>query len=155
MTIDQQQLTDITLGVCETMLGLELTPRSAVLSDWQRHLLASIRISGEWNAILEVSCCESAAKQIAAAMFATDFDSLTDSEIVDSVAEVANMIGGNIKGTVGGESNLSLPCVDTQPTPDASPATPDETDVAFALENAQLLIRLRTTAGANRLCAST
>lgn len=118
MTIDHQQLTDITLGVCETMLGLELTPRTAALWDWQRHLLASIRISGEWNAILEVSCCESAAKQIAAAMFATDLESVSESEIVNSVAEVANMIGGNIKESgAGGESNLSLPSWILNPLP--------------------------------------
>ena len=146
MTIDNQQLTDITLGVCETMLGLELLPQHQSTSDWARHLMASIRISGDWNAVLEVSCCQSAARQIASAMFASDEDSLSDSEIIDSVAEVANMIGGNIKGTVGGENNLSLPCVDTQP-PAHSPPHPEHTDVAFDIAGVEKIIHLCTGIG--------
>jgi chemotaxis protein CheX len=44
-------------------------------------------------------------------MFAMSEDELTEAEIRDAVGEIVNMVGGNLKGIVEGDSSLSLPCV--------------------------------------------
>jgi chemotaxis protein CheX len=44
-------------------------------------------------------------------MFAMSEDELSEEEIRDAVGEIVNMVGGNLKGIVEGESSLSLPCV--------------------------------------------
>jgi chemotaxis protein CheX len=44
-------------------------------------------------------------------MFAIDENEVADVERQDSLAELTNMIGGNIKSIVPGPSNLSIPTV--------------------------------------------
>ncbi len=48
---------------------------------------------------------------IASNMFDMSEDELTEAEIRDALGEIVNMVGGNLKGIVEGESSLSLPCV--------------------------------------------
>lgn len=110
MNITNDQLGQITFDVCEAMLGLELEKTDPVaVEQCDPDLVACVCISGEWNAAIEVAVCNTAASSIANAMFACE--QAEPDEVVDAVAEIANMIGGNIKGIAGGECQLSLPCV--------------------------------------------
>lgn len=108
MNVTSDDLCQITHDVCEAMLGLQLTPTGDEFR-FTPTLVASVRISGTWNAAVEVAVCKAAGNSIAEAMF--DTDKSTPEETVDAVSEVANMIGGNIKGLMGDECELSLPCV--------------------------------------------
>ena len=44
-------------------------------------------------------------------MFSADCGSLSGEEIRDAFCEIANMIGGNIKGSLAEEADLSLPVI--------------------------------------------
>ena len=108
MKITGDQLSQITSEVCESMLALSLSPTSGE-EEYTPALVASVNITGAWNAVVEVAVCNSSANTIAETMFACDEPS--DEEVIDAVGEIANMIGGNIKGLVGTDCNLSIPCV--------------------------------------------
>ena len=60
---------------------------------------------------MSFQCNEGLAKTIASKMFAMEVEDLEEEEVLDAVGEIINMIGGNIKGSVGVESTLSIPDV--------------------------------------------
>ncbi len=108
MQFDEQMLQQITIDVCQSMLGLELLPMSPG-NDMAHQLVASVEIRGTRHTIVEVFADDQLMASIAEVMFASDRGSLSEEEIRDAFCEIANMIGGNVKGTYGEEANLSLP----------------------------------------------
>jgi chemotaxis protein CheX len=53
----------------------------------------------------------SAARDIAACMFQMESADISPDEIADAFGEIANMVGGGVKGMVGVQTALSLPQV--------------------------------------------
>ncbi|MCS7466017.1 chemotaxis protein CheX [Stieleria sp. ICT_E10.1] len=81
-------------------------------------LMAAVRISGSWQATLQIYAPEKLARHIACAMFAQAADVLDDEDVLDAFGEVVNVIGGNVKGMIDQDCTLSLPCVGAaQPDP--------------------------------------
>ena len=80
------------------------SPESGVLQ-------ASVEVSGDWQAELRVLASPTLASKIASEMFETPEDELEEDEVNDALGEVANVIGGNLKGIIGRECNLSIPVV--------------------------------------------
>jgi len=74
-------------------------------------MVASIRITGATEALITVEAPYETALGIGETMFAATADSLDNDEVRDAIGEIANMIGGNVKGMYPGESQLSLPRV--------------------------------------------
>jgi chemotaxis protein CheX len=85
-------------------------------------LRGSVSIQGTSQAIVSVDCSEVLARSIAAAMFSQDPGELTEDEVLDSLGEIANIIGGNIKALLPGPSKLGLPQVERDV--DGPPARP-------------------------------
>jgi|GEM_PF-438222 chemotaxis protein CheX len=110
MQIDEQMLQQITVDICQTMLGLELTPITPDV-EAARQLVASVEIRGVRDTIVEVLANEHLMTSIAEVMFSSERGSLSENEIRDAFGEIANMIGGNVKGVAGEEAQLSLPLV--------------------------------------------
>ena len=109
MQVDVEMLQQITIGVCQSMLGLELTPVDDVISTADQ-LVASVEIRGQRHCVIEVFAHSHLMASIAETMFSSDRGSLSEEEIRDAFCEIANMIGGNVKGAFGDDSaNLSLP----------------------------------------------
>lgn len=108
MSFDETMLQRITADVCQSMLGLELTPIGPT-SGSANQLVAAVEIRGVRRTILEVFAHDQLMATIAEVMFASDRGSLTEDEIHDAFCEIANMIGGNVKGSYGEEADLSLP----------------------------------------------
>ncbi|MFO0977330.1 MAG: chemotaxis protein CheX [Planctomycetaceae bacterium] len=111
MTIDQQTLQQVVTDVCSGMLGLEVEPSEKNTDETGDALSAVVKISGGWDSLVQVLAPRKTAKAIASTMFAMSEDELTEAEIRDAVGEIVNMVGGNLKGIVEGDSSLSLPCV--------------------------------------------
>ncbi|MFN8706967.1 MAG: chemotaxis protein CheX, partial [Planctomyces sp.] len=116
MSIDAITLQQVVNDVCTGMLGLNVEPSETVSCDEPDAVSAVIRISGDWNSLVQVLAPRSTAKVIASTMFSMTEDELTEAEIADAVGEIVNMVGGNLKGIVQGDSSLSLPCVGTMST---------------------------------------
>lgn len=120
-----------------SMLALDIdTAPCTVGPVSESDLSAAIRIDGEWKAAVTVLASPDLATEIACAMFAASQDELEESEVFDALGEIANVIGGNVKGIVDRDCNLSLPCVG----PAALVGQPKGTCVAFELHGKPLTI---------------
>ncbi|MBL8233251.1 MAG: chemotaxis protein CheX [Bryobacterales bacterium] len=119
--IDRQQLlrmvvTAIT-SVFETMLNMEVSigesycVREAPTPDIG--VLSLIGFAGKWNGTGSLACSPSGACKVADALFMSEHASVDD-EVLDGVAEMTNMILGNVKTeleSVFGSMLLSIPTV--------------------------------------------
>jgi len=110
MQLEEQSLKQITIDVCQSMLGLEL---NSIVPDMDatRQLVAMVEIRGCRHTVVEVFAGDRLMEAIAEAMFCSDRGSLSEEEIRDAFCEIANMIGGNVKGSFGEEAALSLPVI--------------------------------------------
>jgi chemotaxis protein CheX len=75
-------------------------------------LQAQIELRGDWNGRLVLTCDREVAAQIAGAMLGADADeALPEADVHDAVGEVLNVVGGSVKGALGGTTSLGLPGV--------------------------------------------
>lgn len=106
-------LADIVREVWRSFLADEPTTLEKVAeTSWMDDKVTGcVQISGAYMGSVTVECSTAAARDIAAALFGTPSEDVTDDEITDSVGEIANMIGGNVKSMLPAPSQLSLPAV--------------------------------------------
>jgi len=111
----EAEVIELTRTVWETALamGIEPVEDDHHPPDGDETVSACVHISGGWNGSVILSCPSTLGIAIAAAMFELEHDEVDDELLHDAVGEVANMIGGNVKGLVPGPSQLSLPTVAT------------------------------------------
>jgi chemotaxis protein CheX len=111
----EAEVIELTRTVWETVLAMGIEPAEDDRHppDGEETVSACVHISGGWNGSVILSCPSTLGIAIAAAMFELEHDEVDDELLHDAVGEVANMIGGNVKGLVPGPSQLSLPTVAT------------------------------------------
>ena len=91
----------------------------AVLGDGVQ---AQIELRGDWNGRIVLTCDSQVAHEIAGAMLGAHPDEqLPQEDVTDAVGEVLNVVGGSVKGALGGIMSLGLPGV----TPSAGRASGD------------------------------
>ncbi|MCC5949527.1 MAG: chemotaxis protein CheX [Nitriliruptoraceae bacterium] len=95
------------------MLGIELVAKhdGASHDPDDRVVTGLVQITGAWEGAVSVQLTERLAITAAASMFALEPDEVTEEEVTDTVGELANMTGGNVKSMLEGELQLSLPSV--------------------------------------------
>lgn len=118
-TLDPTLVTAVTEQVWLQFLGIDIAPAAA---DVAAECATSIAIEGAWNGAIIVACSHTLAKKAAAAMFCCPVSEIDDASWRDTLNEVANIMGGNLKGLLPGPSKLGLPeAFDTwQPDSDAN-----------------------------------
>jgi hypothetical protein len=91
--------------------------------EFETGLQAQIELRGDWNGRLVLTCDSGVAAQIASAMLGVDPDeALPEDDVHDAVGEVLNVVGGSVKGALGGVLALGLPGVSET---SASPTSDD------------------------------
>jgi chemotaxis protein CheX len=70
-----------------------------------------VSISGDWNGHLLVTASPAGARAIAAGLFQLEADEIGTEDIADAIGEIANVVGGTVKGMIGATASLSLPQV--------------------------------------------
>ena len=140
--IDHTVIEQLARDVCTTMLGLELAPCTMpdVPGDNAMYF-AHIGIDGDWQSELCIVCPASLAQKIASAMFMTEPDDLGEGEIGDAVGELVNILGGNVKGIMPGENQLSLPSILHIDNNQIIPLKCKEQEVHFLCEGEPLSVR--------------
>jgi chemotaxis protein CheX len=105
------------LQVFSTMLGVDLAQGSATfenaMPDANCEVVSLIGLAGSWVGAGSLSCSAGMACRICAAMLMTEADSVNE-EVLDAVAELTNMIVGNVKTELEGQLGplgLSIPTV--------------------------------------------
>jgi len=74
-----------------------------------RTTAACIHLTGAWSGAVLLDCPAEVARHAASVMFGAEPGAVSTSDLQDAVAELANMIGGNIKGLLPEKCYLSLP----------------------------------------------
>ncbi|MGE0679667.1 MAG: chemotaxis protein CheX [Candidatus Binatia bacterium] len=113
MEVTQTDLSQIVEGIWSSMLGLNIQSALEHGADSQvaSLLAACIQITGAWEGSVVLRCSSELARHAAAAMFATEVESISSGEMLDSLGELANMIGGGVKSLLPEVCTLSLPTV--------------------------------------------
>lgn len=112
MTVAYDEILEqIAQSVFSTMLGTELFRAETAEYEFVPAITASVHIVGEWTGCVVISLSQESAKAAAAQFLAIASESVTSEDEVDAVAEITNMIGGNLKSVLPGPSHLSIPSV--------------------------------------------
>jgi chemotaxis protein CheX len=89
-------------------LELDFVTASAPV-DLEVTTTSSVTISGAWEGAVLFELCPGLDRLLAAAMFQAE--KLGEDDVGDAIGELANIIGGNVKGLLLEPSRLSLPTV--------------------------------------------
>jgi chemotaxis protein CheX len=73
--------------------------------------IACVNITGDWDGLVVVTPSPQLALDATAKMFDLPPDEVGEEEMADALGELANIIGGSIKGLIPGTCALSLPTV--------------------------------------------
>ncbi len=113
MQLTYTDLTAISQEIWAAVLGIELRPASDTQhhSAEERVVTGAVQITGDWAGACTVQIAEHVAARLAASMFMMELEEVTEEEVTDTVGELANMTGGNVKSTLEGSCQLSLPSV--------------------------------------------
>jgi chemotaxis protein CheX len=98
-------------SIFSTMLGMEVARDDAAEPTFDEKLLATIQIAGAKSLSVVLSVSPGVARASVAAMLQVPLDGVSDVDERDVVAELANMIGGNLKSLLPPPLYLSLPTV--------------------------------------------
>lgn len=94
-------------------LNLTITPFPSQLDETSKNLVtAHIQISGDWQGVVAMVMEHGLAQQLATKLFSLEKHQVTNEDINDSVSEMMNIIGGNLKSLLPQPNQLALPIVD-------------------------------------------
>ena len=96
-------------------------------------MVGAVRVTDAWFGAVVLEMTSGLARSVAATMFATSADLVTDPEVVDALGELTNMIGGNVKSLLPAPSQLSLPMVAESVWPTSVPGSVAVCRIAFAV----------------------
>lgn len=139
------EIEQIVQMIFETMLDMEVhrTDNSDIFES--HRLLGTIHITGENPVSVVLSVADGVVRDAAATMLQLPCESVSDEDERDVVAELANMIGGNLKSMIQGASHLSLPTVVEGKNLDLQmPGAEMVDDVLFQCDIGSLSVRLFT-----------
>lgn len=97
----EQAISKASREVFETMLNLPLqidpsVMRNAIEPETFHGVVALVGVAGSWTGTGHISCTSVFAQKLAGALLMTEYESVNE-DVLDAVAEVANMIVGNVK----------------------------------------------------------
>lgn len=104
-------ISQIVQTIFATMLNMEMVEAGDAAPSDNDSLLAAVQIAGEWTGSVILSLPPEVARAASAAMLQMPLDEVTDEDRRDIAAELANMVGGNLKSVLPGPSFLSLPTI--------------------------------------------
>lgn len=110
--IATDDIVSITQNIFSTMLQMDPYPVAAESpQDSHFEMIGCIQIVGEWSGTVLLKVPEELISTAGSRMLMIDQESMEDADREDTLAELTNMVGGNIKSIVPNPSNLSLPTV--------------------------------------------
>jgi chemotaxis protein CheX len=105
------ELTQIVESVFGTMLNLEAVENQNPWFPGADRLTATVHLAGDWNGAVLLECDRRQACCFAGRFLSMDPPEDVDDVVRDVLAELANMIGGNLKCVLTRGIRLSMPSV--------------------------------------------
>ena len=98
------------VGDGEAFVPVPVPPPAEVVSAW-------VDITGPWTGSVVLTCAPATAAALTESVLMTRPPTVVDQEDVeDALGELANVLGGNIKSVLPGESRLGLPQIGSAPS---------------------------------------
>ena len=113
MEIISNDIENITRNIWSSMLGLDLERNSGIITNLAPELVGYSTLTGNFHCIVSLHISQTFARRSASIMYSIELEEIYDEQVKDAVAELTNMIGGNIKSLLCPDSKLSLPKVTT------------------------------------------
>jgi chemotaxis protein CheX len=110
-TTFDSQIEQIVQSIFASMLGMEVVRGADDPASCREDVLSTIHITGASSLSVVLGVSNGVAAAAAGAMLQLQPSDITDDDQRDVVAELANMIGGNLKSLLPGPLYLSLPTV--------------------------------------------
>lgn len=107
---DVMQITELVLGTMLEM-GSHADSDNSLLKGRLEAITGCVHISGEWQGAVVVQGTPEFGRIVAQRFLQLPAEEVSEVDVMESAAELTNMIGGNIKGLVPGPSTLSIPFV--------------------------------------------
>jgi chemotaxis protein CheX len=97
------------VGDGEAFVPVPVAPPAELVSAW-------VDIVGPWTGSVVLSCAPATAEALTENVLMTRPPTVVDAEdVADALGELANVLGGNIKSVLPGESKLGLPQIGSAP----------------------------------------
>ncbi|MFC7528136.1 chemotaxis protein CheX [Actinoplanes sp. GCM10030250] len=111
--VDENDLAEMVEQVWEAYLDPEgVNPLIPTYDENQpSEVHSSVSITGSWNGHIVYASSRTAAQRAAAAFLAMELEEVSDEDISDTLGELANIVGGNVKAMLPPGAQLSLPQV--------------------------------------------
>lgn len=142
MDITLEDIESITTSVWATMIDTELSVDArADANSVEASMVGVVGLSGAYIGEVALHLSEGLVRGAASVMFAVPARDVTEDQMKDAVAELTNMVGGNVKCLVEQPTQLGLPHVFTAAEAEARPAAEgDTTTVGFASHDGGLVV---------------
>ncbi len=109
--VNPAELTEIVESVFQTMLNLEAERCPAPWYSSGDRLTAFVHLLGGWNGAVLLECSRGQACRFAGRFVSAETPRSVDDVVRAVLAELANMIGGNLKCVIAPGIHLSMPSV--------------------------------------------
>lgn len=107
----EKVIEEIVQNIYSTMLNIELIRGETPTPSDADQLMSSVQITGEWLGSVVLALSPELACNTAESMLGLPAGTANEDDMREVVAELANMVGGNLKSLLPGPSYLSLPSV--------------------------------------------
>jgi hypothetical protein len=145
MNITQDDICQLTCGIWESTLGLEVRPIAGLgLPEGEAGaLVGRVQITGPWLGAVLLECSGELAKKVAGVMFGLDSEEPTPEQVRDALAEITNVTAGNFKSLVCGHCHLSMPQVTERVLePPVAPGEVVMSRQAFDCQGEQFVVKI-------------
>jgi len=106
-----ENVAEIVQSIFSTMMDLPVRIIEEHAHSQGQRLTASVYLEGSWNGAVSIECTRQQACDFAGRFLSCDPPPAVDDDVRDVMGELANIVGGNFKSTLGPDVRLSVPSV--------------------------------------------
>ncbi len=107
----KEDLGRIAHGIFDTMLGIELQPAKEEWRPARDRLTGAVYLAGAWRGAVLLECDHGQACHFASRLMTLPVPEEVNDDVRDTMGELANMLGGNLKSVLPHGVVLSMPSV--------------------------------------------
>lgn len=107
----KEDLGRIAHDIFETMLGIEVQPSEQEWQPARDRLIGAVYLAGAWRGAVLIECDHVQAYHFTSRLMSVPLPDEVNDDVRDTMGELANMVGGNLKSVLPRGVVLSMPSV--------------------------------------------
>jgi CheY-specific phosphatase CheX len=138
----EAEISQFVTDIWSTLLNMTVSPTEKPFAPKGKDntLAGCVQISGEWQGTVALYAPMELGKKIAKTMFGLDETAVDNQKAKDIIAEITNIIAGNIKAILPSPCSISLPSVAITDYDLYHPGSQPVTSVNFECEGLSFLV---------------